>query len=167
MKRLDSLKQKTKKIKEIKTPTILSALKVTIIAEHIFSKTSKKISGILAIHSKEKIKIKSIQYTIAEDIDPIVWKRKEDAEILASHQTKKWFTLAPDIEKEVSFSLPILFENIHKKNKTWWDMYLLNHMSEKSKKTAINYVLTTEVRYILDWEKESKIKKSKHEIRFE
>gem|GEM_PF-4431377 len=46
-------------------------------------------------------------------------------------------------------------------------MQLLNHMSERSKKTAINYTLHTIIQYIPEGTKETKKKTLKHSVRFE
>ena len=167
MKLFERIKEKAMKLKNgVKAPSLWK-LKVNIVAEHIFQKTIKKIEWVLELHAKDKMKIKHIQYEIIEDVDPLVGKRKEEAESIGRKEIKKWFSLAEDGEKEVKFSLPIAFENEKKRNKSGGDMHLLNHMSEISKKTAINYILHVDIRYLLDGEKESRIKTIKHTIRFE
>ena len=167
MKILDQIKEKAMKIKKkMKTPGFW-AIKVTLVAEHLFQKSVKKIPGLLKIHASKHVKIKWISYKIQEDLDPFIAKRREDAESISDKKSKTSYTLKEDEEKEVNFTLPIKFENHSGKKKGEGDMHLLNSMSERSKKTAINYILTIEIRYLLEKEKESRTKRLKHTIRFE
>ncbi len=151
---------------KIKKPHF-SKLWVDITADKIFAKTTKKISGLVTITSTEDTKIKSVHYEIIEDIDPIIWKRKEEAEILGSSKVAKWFSLKEGEEKELKFSIPIAFANETKRERIWGDMELLNHMSERSKKTAINYSLNISIVYILSKNPDKKTKVVKHDVRFE
>ncbi len=162
---LEKLKSKAKKIKDwIKTPSI-GWLKAKIEAEHTFSKTLKSLKGSLHLTAKEKTKVKKIQYTLIEEVDPIIWKRNEDRERIWTLASKKWFTLKEDEEKEINFSLPIKFSK-----KKWGNhggMDLLNEMSEKSKKTAVNYHLIVDITYLPESDEESKTKTLKHKVHFD
>ncbi len=165
MKRFEKIKEKTMKIKNnVKKPSFW-ALSTKLIVDKVFAKTVKNINGIVELSSSEILKIKKITYQITEEVDPIIGKRKEEAESIAHQETKKWFTLKPETEKEISFSLPVKFAN-HGSSKSWWDLHLLNHMSERSRKTSINYQLIIDIAY-LNEKKELKNKVLKHSIHFD
>lgn|GEM_PF-3802349 len=93
-------------------------LKSTLIVDTVFAKTTKTIDGILELHSAQMLKIKNINYQVVEEVDPIIGKRKEEAESLAEKETKKGFTLKPETQKEIKFSLPIKFANEHNRSKS-------------------------------------------------
>lgn len=162
MKLLDTIKEKTKKASLLFGDRSFS---ITVHSPHTFSKTTKKVSWTLVIDAHKKLTIQQIDYHIHELIDPIIGKNKAEAEELWTRTSKKKLTLDSDSQKEIAFSIPILFSNEHGRKKTWWDMALLNAMSERSKKTAVNYDLTVTIKYTLNWE--SKTKQVNHSIWFE
>lgn len=159
----DTLKEKTKNIGTIFWS---KELKASIDCPHSFSKTIKKIPGTLHLKSSSDVKVKKITYQIIELIDPIIWKNKEEAEVLWTSGTKRWFSLSSSDEKELAFSIPIIFES-EKKHHHGGDMSLLNHMSERSKKTAVNYTLHIKISYTSDLSQDLQTKELKHDVNFE
>ncbi len=144
-----------------------SHVKHTLNCPSVLEKTAKWLSWELVLTSAEKCKITDIDWTLIEAVDPVIWKSQEEADILWKLKALKWFTLQAEKEKKLSLSLPIRFANEHKKTKIWWDMKLLNQMSERSKKTAVNYNLIITFSYQFDGEEKVRKKKIKHSIRFE
>lgn len=144
-----------------------SDFSVDVKLPHIFSKTSKVIAWRLICKSEKDLTIKKIDYEIREDVDPIIGKNKNEADVLGNKTSKKKIELIKDETKEIEFSLPIFFANEHKKEKVWWDMELLNQMSERSKKTAINYDLIISIHYILADSDALEAKVIKHGVNFE
>ena len=160
---LETLKEKTKNMW-----TIFSRwpIKIKIDCPHSFTKTIKKIHGIVLITASADLKIKKIHYQIIEIVDPIIWKNKEEAELLWSSDLKKGFSLSSWDEKELPFTITIQFEN-EKKHHHGGDMSLLNHMSERSKKTAVNYTLHIKISYTSDESPDLQTKEIKHDVNFE
>lgn len=144
-----------------------SDFSVVVKLPHMFSKTSKDISGHLICKPEKDLTIKKIEYEIREDVDPIIGKNKNEADILSTKTSKKKIECLKDEKKEIEFSLSIFFANEHKKEKIWWDMELLNQMSERSKKTAINYDLIVTIHYILADSDALESKTIKHSVNFE
>ena len=170
MSRLDSIKEKASSVKTYLTSSSTRfswPLKITVNAPHSFEKTIKQIDGSITLHAKQDIKIKKITYEIIEQVDPIIGKNKEEAETLWQTQSKRWFKLSADDDKELSFAITIKFANEHRKKRTWWDMTLLNQMSERSKKTAVNYTLHIKITYTTDDSPDLQTKEVKHEVGFE
>ncbi len=160
---LETLKEKTKNMW-----TIFSRwpIKIKIDCPHSFTKTIKKIHGIVLITASADLKIKKIHYQIIEIVDPIIWKNKEEAELLWSSDLKKGFSLSSWDEKELPFTITIQFES-EKKHHHGGDMSLLNHMSERSKKTAVNYTLHIKISYTSDESSDLQTKEIKHDVNFE
>jgi len=144
-----------------------SELSTEILCNHVVPKTAKHLNWSLVITAHTQLKIKKISYEIVEIVDPIIWKDKNEAEALWTLEVKKWFALTEDERKELDFKIPIHFANEHRKESTWWDMKLLNQMSERSKKTAINYDLKILITYILPNQDDPETKKIKFDIGFE
>lgn len=132
-----------------------------------FPKTSTDITGTLKLSADEALTITQIHYLIVEDIDPIIGKDKNEAEQLWEKTTKKKIPLDATTPQQLDFKIPILFANEHKEEKIGGDYQLLNHMSERSRKTAINYDLICEISYILDTSKEKNTHTVKHGVNFE
>lgn len=167
MKIFDSLKENIKKgTKKAGDLVPHSDLSVSLDCKEKLEKTSKKLEWMLTLSSKETIKVKKISYEIREDVDPIIGKNKDEADMLWTKETKKWFTLNETDSKEISFEVPIIFANEQEK-KWWWDLRLLNQMSERSRKTAINYDLIITISYENPEDKSLLTKKIKHGINFE
>jgi len=144
-----------------------SDISVKIDLPHMFSKTSKDISGTLTCKADQELIIKKIDYDIIEDVDPIIGKNKNEADVLSTQTSKKKINIAKDESYEIDFSLPIFFANEHKKEKIWWDMQLLNQMSERSKKTAVNYDLIIKFHYLVADSDKMETKTVKHGVNFE
>ncbi len=140
---------------------------VDIICNHIAPKTAKHLEWSLQIQAHTELKIKKIAYEIIEIVDPIIGKNKNEAEILWTLEVKKTTSLSDNQKHEFDFKIPIHFANEHRKESTWWDMKLLNQMSERSKKTAINYDLKILITYILPDEVDPQTRKVKFDISFE
>jgi hypothetical protein len=58
----------------------------------------------------------TVVYNIIEDVDPIIGKSEAEADVLSTKIQKKKIKIKQHTTKEIPFSLPIYFENEHKKN---------------------------------------------------